>query len=67
MCIRDRCKTTQETLSKNRMGRKPIVERKCQAGRRVGERSNIKMATENIFTKYEKLNRAEVIVNILNE
>ena len=39
----------------------------CQAGRRVGERSNIKMATENIFTKYEKLNRAEVIVNILNE
>ena len=49
------------------MGRKPIVERKCQAGRRVGERSNIKMATENIFTKYEKLNRAEVIVNILNE
>jgi hypothetical protein len=25
------------------------------------------MATENIFTKYEKLNRAEVIVNILNE
>ena len=24
------------------------------------------MATENIFTKYEKLNRAEVIVNILN-
>lgn len=23
------------------------------------------MATENIFTKYEKLNRAEVIVNIL--
>ena len=49
------------------MGRKPIVERKCQAGWRVGERSNIKMATENIFTKYEKLNRAEVIVNILNE
>ena len=46
-------------------GEKPIVERKCQAGRRVGERSNIKMATENIFTKYEKLNRAEVIVNIL--
>ena len=32
----------------------------------MGERSNIKMATENIFTKYEKLNRAEVIVNILN-
>lgn len=49
------------------MGRKPIVERKCQVGRRLGERSNIKMATENIFTKYEKLNRAEVIVNILNE
>ena len=35
--------------------------------KQAGERSNIKMATENIFTKYEKLNRAEVIVNILNE
>lgn len=46
-------------------GESRLLNGSDQAGRRLGERSNIKMATENIFTKYDEVNRAEVIVNIL--